>query len=133
MIAGIRFQRNFCDFNNSICIQVLAFSHPSNDFCEFSEIHILLCLERVLLEKIHDHSKTFQFSYSQLHSIIAINSDNATLEESLDSVQQLHISLVLDYSKFRQYLITYAHFGVPVYADVKTSFAIGKTDYPIWR
>ena len=65
------------------------------------------------------------------HAISVILSDYATAEELLQCVEQLNITSMLNYREFGEHLELARHLWVRIYADVETSFAVHKSDYPL--
>ena len=65
------------------------------------------------------------------HSISVILSHYTATEESLQCVEQLDITAMLNDSEFGEYLILARHFWVRMDADVETTFAVNETNDPL--
>jgi len=76
--------------------RVLVFGYPSDDASKLFEVCMLLRLQRMLLEKLHDIQQALDLSNAQFESIVMISSNDATSEESLQCLKNLDILFVLD-------------------------------------
>ena len=65
------------------------------------------------------------------HSIAVILSDYSATEEFLQGVEELNVTSMLNDGEFGEHLELAGHFWVRVDADVETTFAVNKSDYPL--
>ncbi len=102
------------------------------DLSEPREVDPLLRFKRMLFEEGNNpFGEVIQPPDSIRHSISVILSDYAAAEEFLQCVKQLDITFVLNDGEFGEYLKLAGHLWVRIDADVKTSFAVNKSDNPL--
>src|ERR1044071_5743219 len=102
---------------------MLARFHQQQDTSELQEVQVLLRFERVLEKEWDDVCEQVLFtSHSERHSVSMIAANNATSEEVLQRVQELHIAFVLHDDEFRQNLKTCAHLGMLIDPDKEAAF-----------
>ena len=65
------------------------------------------------------------------HSISVILSHHPAAEKSLQCVEELNITSMLNDCEFGEYLILAGHLWMRVDADVETTFAVNESHYPL--
>src|SRR5271154_3138162 len=65
------------------------------------------------------------------HPVSVIIADHPAAEEFLQSVEQLHVTAMLDDGEFREHLKLAGHLRMGIDADVETSFAVNESDHPL--
>jgi len=65
------------------------------------------------------------------HPISVILSHYSTTEVSLQRVEKLNVTSMLNDREFGEYLKLAGHFWMRIDADVETTFAVYKPDYPL--
>ena len=76
--------------------------HKLENIPEFQEIDVLLRFQRMLGEKWNDDlPKVLLTPYSISHSVAMVHPNHTASEKSLQSMEYLHVSLMLHYGKFR--------------------------------
>jgi hypothetical protein len=86
----------------------------------------------VLFKKRDDDvSEVLQPSHSVAHSIAVIAPDYAAPEESLQGMEDSHVSLVLHNNEFWQHLHADRHLRMVCDANMKASLAVRKANDPL--
>ncbi len=110
---------------------MIASLHQQEDAPELREVLVLSRLERVLHEEWDDAlSQMLELADSVGHPVSVAAANYATAEELLQTVQNLHIALVLHDSELRKYLIADFHLCVSRDTDVKAAFTIHEACHP---
>jgi hypothetical protein len=96
------------------------------------EVDPLFRFKRMLFEEGNNpFGKVIQPPDSIRHSIAVILSHHPTAEESLQRVEQLNVTSMLNDGEFGEYLKLAGHLWVRIDADVETTFAVNKSHYPL--
>ena len=96
------------------------------------EVDPLLRFKRMLFEEGNNpFGEVIQPPDSVGHPIPVILSHYSAAEKSLQCVEQLNITLVLDDCEFGEYLKLAGHLWMRIDADVETSFAVNESYYPV--
>jgi hypothetical protein len=82
-------------------------------------------------ERNNPFAKVIQPPNPIRHPITVIGSNYSTSKELLQTVKQLNVTLMLDDGEFREHLKLASHFWMRIDADVETTFAVNKTNYPL--
>src|SRR6267143_6666655 len=102
------------------------------DLSEPREVDPLLRLQRMLFEEGNNpFTEVIQPPDSISHPITMILPNHSTTEEFLQRVEQLNITTMLDDSEFGEHLKLAGHLWMRIDADVKATFAVDKSDYPL--
>ncbi len=102
------------------------------DLSEPGEVDPLLRFQQMLFEEGNNpFGQVIQPPDSIRHPISVIVSNHSASEEFLQSVEQLHVTAMLDDGEFGEHLKLAGHLWVRINADVETTFAVNKSDYPL--
>ena len=82
--------------------QMLAPFHHRQNLREVSEVGLLGCLERVVLEELDDLLQVFELPDSQFHPRVVVHDHGSCSEELLQSVQGGSVAFVLNNPEFWQ-------------------------------
>ena len=111
---------------------MIARFHHQDDTSKLLEIDALPRLQRVLDEEWDDALEQMLLPPDPVsHPVAVVRTDHAATEKRLESMEDLHISLVLHDGEFRQYLKACGHFRVGIDPHVKTTFTIHEACYPL--
>jgi hypothetical protein len=94
-------------------------------------IDTFLRSQRVLLEERRDRSKLLETSNTVFPSITVILTDSSEPEESLQAMEHVEITLVLNDTEFRYDLEPDLGRWVSLNPDEEASFSIDKSNHPI--
>ncbi len=96
------------------------------------EVDPFFRFERMLFEERNNpFGEVIQPPNSISHPFTMIRSNYPTAEEFLQRMKQLNIAAVLDDREFREHLKLAGHFWMRIDADVKATFAVDKSNYPL--
>ena len=108
-----------------------SFHHPK-DSPELIEVLAPLGFQLVPHEERHDAlSQMLPIPHSICHPVSVISSNHATTEMGFQSMKDLDVTLVLNDGEFRQDLNSKPQPGILTDPDVKASFSVDKSDYPL--
>ena len=111
---------------------MFSLTHQVQDLSEPREVDSLLRFQRMLFEEGNDpFVEVIQPPNTVGHSIAVIRSNHSAAEEFLQRVEQLNIATMLDNCEFGEHLELRGHLWMRVDADVKTTFAVNKSDNPL--
>jgi hypothetical protein len=104
----------------------------AEDVPKFEEIQILLRLQRMFLkERNDDFPEVLQAPNAIRHAFTVIGSHYSAPEKAFQCEEEPDIPPMLNDGEFRKHLILGVHLWMRIDADVKTSFAVNKSDHPI--
>ncbi len=78
-----------------------AFGHHAEDIGKLVGVDSFLRFQRMLFEEADDFRKLLNLSHSEFPAIVMILTNSSESEKSLETVQHVDVSSVLDDSKFR--------------------------------
>jgi hypothetical protein len=111
---------------------MLPIQHHENHISEDQIVLPLASFEGMDIEEGNDDiSKVLELSNTPAHSIVVIDSNYSAAEERLESMEHLHVALVLNDRQLRKHLDTQGHLGMTSDAYMKASFAIRETNDPL--
>jgi hypothetical protein len=99
-------------------------AHKSKNTSELTTVNVLLRLQPMLNEELAHPSKIVETSNPERVSATVVSSDYAAPEEPFQRVQNGDVPFMLDNDELRQHLISHAHLGMFLKADVETAFPI---------
>jgi hypothetical protein len=106
--------------------------NQAKDLAEPREIDPLLRFQLMLFEEGNNpFVEVIQPPNSISHPFTMIRSNYSTAEEFLQRMKQLNIAAMLDDREFREHLKLAGHFWMRIDADVKATFAVDKSNYPV--
>ena len=94
-------------------------------------IDALLRSQRVLHEEIGDRPKLLETPYTVFPSIAVILTDSSESEETLQTVEYVEITLVLNDTEFRYDLESDLGRWVSLDSDEEASFSVDESNHPI--
>ena len=112
--------------------QMRSRTHHEDDAAEFLEIRPLPRLQRVLDEEWNDPlAEVFPRTHPVRKSVAVALANHAASEERLESVEELHIVLVLDDRELRQNLEPGRHLWMRVDSYMKATFTVDEAGHPL--
>jgi hypothetical protein len=117
---------------DALQIQVFSLTNQVKNLSEPREVDPLFRFQRMLFEEGNDpFDEVIQPPNPVRHPITVIGSNNSAPEEFLQSMEQLNVAAMLDDREFREHLKLAGHLWMWSDADVKATFTVDKSDYPL--
>jgi hypothetical protein len=110
---------------------VPAFIHHAEHIGKLFRVHTLLRFELMLSEKQRDRLKLIEAPHPILPSIAVILTYPPETEETLQSVQDVEIAVVLHDAKFRDDLKADFDRWASLDTDAEAPFSVSETNHPI--